>query len=84
MSELFKAKKPRKSEKRTNGASDSFRDNRYTESLVLAQNGQVLTTAEKNGNEPGNIVLCLFFWLCSEFLVLANYLPVSSSRYSIA
>ena len=49
MSDLFKAKRPRKTEKRTNGASDSFRGNRYTGSLVLVQNGQVLSTAEKTG-----------------------------------
>ena len=51
MSDLFKTKRPRKTEKRTNGASDSFRGNRYTGCLVLAQNGQALTTAEKNGKE---------------------------------
>ena len=42
-----------KAEKRKNGASDSFRGNRYTGSLVPAQNGQVLTTAEKIGKELG-------------------------------
>ena len=39
MSDLFEAKRPRKTKKRTNGASDSFSDNRYTGSLVLAPNG---------------------------------------------
>ena len=84
MSDLFKEKMSRKAKKRTNGASDSFRGNRYMGRLVLAHFGQVLTTAEKICKEPGNIVLCLFFWLCSEFPVLANYLPVPSSHHSIA
>ena len=42
-----------KAEKSANGASDSFRGNRYTGSLVLPQNEDVLTTAEKIGKELG-------------------------------